>query len=147
MIEGDLSKCLNTIDLNKLMSLIEKKILDRQFTRLIRKTLNTGYMEFKSLKHNIAGTPQGSIISPILANILLHELDLFIISLKVGFDKGIRAKNTTEYNKLRCKIRTEKRKNNKEDMEKLYKLSQTFPVMDYHDPNYKRLNYVRYADE
>lgn len=101
MIEGDLSKCFDTIDHNKLMILIEKKILDPQFTRLIRQTLNTGYMEFKTIQHNIAGTPQGSIISPILANIFLHELDSFVISLKGDFDKGSRAKNTPEYNKLR----------------------------------------------
>jgi group II intron reverse transcriptase/maturase len=147
MIEGDISKCFDTIDHNKLMNLVEKKILDRQFTRLIRQTLNAGYMEFKTIKHNIAGTPQGSIISPILANIFLHELDLFITSLKANFDKGIRAQNTPSYNKLRWRIRSEKRRGNMEEMKKLYKLSQTLPFMDYHDPSYKRLNYVRYADD
>jgi RNA-directed DNA polymerase len=111
MIEGDLSKCFDTIDHNKLMNLIEKKILDRQFTRLIRQSLNKGYMEFKTIHHNIAGTPQGSIISPILANIFLHELDLFVNSLKDAFDKGTRARNTPllhlrnekqmEYNQLK----------------------------------------------
>jgi retron-type reverse transcriptase len=101
MIEGDLSKCFDTIDHNKLMNLIEKKILDRQFTRLIRQSLNTYYMEFKTIQNNIAGTPQGSIISPILANIFLHELDLFVNYLKDAFDKGTRASNTPEYNQLR----------------------------------------------
>ncbi|KAG6034040.1 hypothetical protein E4U41_006707, partial [Claviceps citrina] len=54
--------------------------------------LKAGYFEFKNLKYNVAGTPQGSIVSPILANIFLHQLDEYVYELKEGFDKGITPK-------------------------------------------------------
>ena len=147
MIEGDLSKCFDTIDHPKLMALIENKILDQQFTRLIRQSLKAGYLEFRVIQPNIAGTPQGSIISPILANIFLHELDLFVNNLKTNFDIGTRAKNTNEYNRIRLSIRNAKKRRDMRELKKLYKISQTKPVMDFYDPNYKRLYYVRYADD
>jgi len=68
------------------MKLLESKIKDQRFLQLIRKSLNAGYFEFKVHKTSIVGTPQGSIISPILANIFLHQLDLFLLDLKNNFD-------------------------------------------------------------
>jgi len=91
MIEGDISKCFDSIDHHKLMRLIENKILDRQFTNLIWKSLRAGYFEFRYYKHDIVGTPQGSIISPILCNIFMHQLDLYVESLAREFNKGTRA--------------------------------------------------------
>jgi retron-type reverse transcriptase len=76
------------------MLLIEDKIIDRRFTKLIRKALSAGYFEFKVYKSNVIGTPQGSIISPILANIFLHQLDQFVLSLQDKFNKGKRAPRT-----------------------------------------------------
>jgi len=65
MIEGDFKNCFDSIDHNNLMNLIENKILDRQFTKLIHKCIKAGYMESRVLKHSLSGVPQGSIISPI----------------------------------------------------------------------------------
>jgi retron-type reverse transcriptase len=91
-IEGDIAKCFDSINHNKLMEIVEHKIKDRRFTRLIRKALNAGYFEFKQYKHSIVGTPQGSIISPILCNIFMDKLDKFIENLKKEFDRGEKAK-------------------------------------------------------
>lgn len=68
------------------MKLLEKKIEDQRFLELIRKALNAGYLIGKVAHTDIAGTPQGSIISPILANIHLHELDKFVEGLKDEYD-------------------------------------------------------------
>lgn len=70
------------------MQIIDKRIKDKRFTDLIRKAFKAGYMEFKVLKHSIYGTLKGSIISPILSNIYLNELDKFVESLKAEFDTG-----------------------------------------------------------
>jgi retron-type reverse transcriptase len=78
IIEGDFSKCFDSIDHSKLMKIIEDKILDRKFTKLIWISLKAGYFEFAIYRNNLVGTQQGSIISPILANIIIYYL-LFII--------------------------------------------------------------------
>jgi len=78
------------------MRVLGSKIQDQRFLQLIRKSLKAGYFEFKVHKTSIVGIPpiafdksiakEGSIISPILTNIYLHQLDLFILELKEKFD-------------------------------------------------------------
>ena len=89
VIEGDITNCFDNIDHNLLMLLIENQIKDRRFTNIIRKSLKAGYFEFKNYFANQSGTSQGSIISPILANIFMNEFDKYILSIKKDFDKGI----------------------------------------------------------
>lgn len=129
------------------MKLIESKISDRQFTKLISKSLKAGYFETKVISHNIVGTPQGSIISPILCNIFMHQLDVFVENLKNEFDKGVRAKNLSSYENSRYKIKCSKRSGDMIKLKKIYKISQRSPVMDFNDSSYKRLRYIRYADD
>lgn len=146
-IEGDISKCFDSIDHKKLLSLIESKILDRRFTNLIRKSLKAGYFEFKNLKYNIAGTPQGSIVSPILANIFLHQLDEYVYELKKGFDKGNTPKVTTEYKRLHNEAARAKYHGDLNKFKELIRLRKKVSYVDFHDSEYKRLVYVRYADD
>jgi retron-type reverse transcriptase len=81
------------------MQLLQNKITDQRFLELIRKALNAGYFDFKIHITNFVGTPQGSIISPILANIFLHQLDKFVLTLKENFDSKAANRNlkTSEY--------------------------------------------------
>jgi retron-type reverse transcriptase len=94
VIEGDISKCFDSIDHHKLMELIELKIKDRKFTRLIWKSIKAGYFEFNVYSNNIAGTPQGSIISPLLSNIFMDQLDTYVSKLKTEFDIGKTSKRS-----------------------------------------------------
>jgi retron-type reverse transcriptase len=67
MIEGDIKGCFDNIDHNKLILILKNKIKDETFIKLIFKALRVGYGESrKVIKQNIIGSPQGSIISPIL---------------------------------------------------------------------------------
>jgi len=147
IIEGDISKCFDSIDHHELMKIIERKILDRQFTKLIWKSLRAGYFEFATYQHNIAGTPQGSIISPLLANVFLHQLDVYVNEIKMSFDKGDRPRGTTESRRYEQWIAKAKKDGDMEKVCKLAKSKRRIPNTNFHDPHYRRLNYVRYADD
>jgi RNA-directed DNA polymerase len=78
VIEGDIESYFDTINHRKLMKLIRRRVKDRKMLNLIRKYLKAGVMEGKLFKKTESGTPQGGIISPLLANIYLNELDKYM---------------------------------------------------------------------
>lgn len=129
------------------MTLIEEKIKDRKFTKLIWKSLKAGYFEFRTHKNNIIGTPQGSIVSPILANIFLHQLDIFMEDLKKKFDKGDRAPRTQSSRYYEYHILKARKAQDSVLLRKLIAERAKTPSIDYGSEEYKRLSYVRYADD
>lgn len=143
-IEGDISKCFDSFDHDLLIQIIRRRIKDERFIRLIIKSIKAGYFEFREYRQSISGTPQGSIISPILWNIYLNEFDKFVESLAKSFSKG---KNPRS-NPLWISYRNKKNRS-KTISEKLkyHKLMQKVPSKDLMDPNFKKLVYVRYADD
>lgn len=143
-IKGDISKCFDSIEHHKLMKIIEEKILDRRFTNLIWKALRAGYFEFRYYQHSIVGTPQGSVISPILSNIFLDKLDKFIDNLKKEFNIGKRPKPYPAYTGLRY---NPIQSSDTQESKNILKSMQLLPYSDPFDPNFKRLVYVRYADD
>lgn len=78
IIEGDISAYFDTINHKKLLQLLERRIADRKLLTLILNFLRSGVMEKKLFKDTKLGTPQGGIISPLLANVYLHELDKYM---------------------------------------------------------------------
>ena len=129
------------------MQMIECKISDRRFTKLIWKALNVGYFEFRTYKNNIVGTPQGSIVSPILVNIFLHQLDEFILSLKSNFDRGDRAPRTKTSRYYEYQILKARKDNNKKLVRELIAQRSKNPSIEYGSNDFKRLVYVRWADD
>lgn len=129
------------------MGILEKKISDRKFTRLVWKSLRAGYFEFRKYKHNIVGTFQGSIISPILANIFLHQFDLEVDKLKLEFDQGTYSKVNPTYQHLRYMERIARNKGDETLANNLAKEKLKTKYSVFEDDNYKKLAYVRYADD
>ena len=147
VIEGDISKCFDSIDHHKLMNIIEHKITDRRFTKLIWKSLRAGYFEFKVYQHSITGTPQGSIISPILCNIFMNQLDQFVDNLSSQFNKGDKPKLNNEYSAHASALARAKRKGDFDRLKVEMAAMRELSSIDFRDPNFRRLYYVRYADD
>ena len=91
-IEGDIKGFFDHINHEILIAILSERISDERFLRLIRKFLNVGYMEDQVFHKSYSGTPQGGIISPILANIYLDKFDKYIKAYIKHFNKGKRRK-------------------------------------------------------
>lgn len=160
VIEGDIEGCYDNVDHSILMNNLRKKIQDERFLNLIWKLLRAGYEEEGIQKPSYKGCPQGGIVSPVLANIYLHELDLFVQSLIDQHNIGKRKPNK-EYEKLRGKRdrlrffrghdgKTYPRPKSDVPMHEIRSLTKEMtqiPSKEPMDINYKRLTYVRYADD
>jgi group II intron reverse transcriptase/maturase len=77
-IEGDISKCFDSLNHTVMMSILREKLHDNRFLRLIQKLLQAGYLEEWTSHETLDGSPQGGVISPILSNIYLDKLDKFV---------------------------------------------------------------------
>ncbi len=75
IVEGDIRKCFDRINHKKLLELVQRRIADGRVVKLVDAFLEAGVMEEGLLQETPEGTPQGGILSPLLANIYLHELD------------------------------------------------------------------------
>jgi RNA-directed DNA polymerase len=78
----------DNIDHSILLDLLRRRIDDERFIRLTAGMLKAGYMEDWTFHATFSGTPQGGVVSPILANVYLHELDEFLAGMKARFDRG-----------------------------------------------------------
>jgi group II intron reverse transcriptase/maturase len=74
VLEVDIKKFFDTLDHEHLRTILGQRVRDGAIVRLIGKWLNAGVLEGATLSHPEAGTPQGGVISPLLANIYLHEV-------------------------------------------------------------------------
>ena len=154
-VEFDIQGFFDNMNHKTLMKLLEKKIDDHRFLRIISCFLKAGYLEDWKYHKTYSGTPQGGIISPILSNIYLHELDKFIQELAQQFNKGKNRPRNSAYRRNETKLRKvrriikEKGTNPKLEMEMkaLYKEQKTLEPLIENTEEYKRLKYCRYADD
>ena len=86
MVEGDIKGCFDNVDHHVLINILRRRIKDERFLSLMWKFLKAGYMEQWEYHKTYSGTPQGSGMSPVLANIYLSELDTFMEEYKARFD-------------------------------------------------------------
>ena len=157
-VEGDIKGFFDNINHEVMIGILAEHIKDERFLRLIRKFLKAGYLEDWQYHNTYSGTPQGGIISPILANIYLDKLDRYMEELKKRFDKGaVRAvyPETYELEKKRGVLAKKLRNTNSEEekqvlTEKIREIDRkklTIPYSYPFDTSFKRLQYVRYADD
>jgi len=147
-IEGDIKGCFDTIDHDKLLDIIGKRIRDFRFMKLLRTMLKAGYIEDWRHKPSLAGTPQGGVISPLLANIFLHELDSYVMEeMKPDFDSGKSKRMNRAYQKLRDAVYKARKAGETVKAKALLILRNKLPSRDPKDAGYRRLVYVRYADD
>lgn len=174
-IEGDIKGFFDNIDHEKMISILRKKISDERFLRLIRKFLNAGYLEEWKYNKTFSGTPQGGIVSPILANIYLNEFDQWVEEQRESFNKGEGRKRNPvakQLNSIRGNLQAMiqrrekwlKDPNIKDETKQIYlrdiesykvKIVEhdkmvrglKLPSLDPMDTSFKRLCYTRYADD
>jgi len=157
-VEGDIKGFFDNIDHEVMVGILQKRIQDDRFIRLIRKFLNAGYMQDMELHRSYSGTPQGGIISPILANIYLDQFDKYMKFYKQGFDKGARREERKEYQQIAWKKRRIVEKQEKAaDREEMRILTEQWDALDEKhkrmqckdpmDENFRRIQYTRYADD
>lgn len=105
LIVTDIKGFFDNIDHDILISILNKKIDDTRFIKLIKNMLKAGYIEDWQYGKTYSGTPQGGIISPILANIYLNELDSYMDKLISSFNRGKERALNPDYDKVRGRIR------------------------------------------
>jgi group II intron reverse transcriptase/maturase len=149
-LEGDIKACFDDIDHEILIGILRKKIKDERFLSIIRSFLKAGYQDLdEARKESLAGTPQGGIVSPILANIYLHELDVYVEQMQKELEKGELRRPNPAYRKLQ-KRRQYLAKTGKIDTREYRELGiqmRELPSLDPQDPNFVRVKYCRYADD
>lgn len=157
-VEGDIKGFFDNINHDVLINTLGERIADNRFLRLIRKFLNAGYLEDWQYHNTFSGTPQGGIVSPILANIYLDKLDKYMSQYILQFNKGKNRKVNQEWARLKLrtdriskKLKTVKDENVKQQLIEKYKTTRKQRMQIKYgndmDQNYKRLKYVRYADD
>lgn len=147
-IEGDIAQCFDSLDHAILMATLGEKIHDNRFLRLIEELLKAGYVEDWKHHHTYSGTPQGGVISPILSNIYLNRLDTFVeTTLLPMHNRGTKRKSNPAYNRVQLRASRLAKKGRRQAAAQLRKSLRALPSIDPSDPDYRRLRYVRYADD
>lgn len=147
-IEGDISDCFGAISHAVLLDILRERIHDERFIRLISNMLSAGYLEDWRYNATLSGTPQGGVISPILANIYLDKLDRFVTEQLIPkWTRGDVRKNNREYDSLIHRAIYLRRKGKREEAKAVKQQAMRLPSMDTSDPDFRRLRYVRYADD
>src|SRR5229473_334417 len=131
-----------------LLSILRETIHDNRFIRLIENLLTAGYLEDWKFNATLSGTPQGGVVSPILSNIYLDRLDKWIEStLLPAYTRGTERKYNTTYTRANARVQKLRRIGQRKEALALRKQIRTLPTHDPTDPDYRRLRYVRYADD
>lgn len=147
-IEGDIADCFGSFDHSVMLQILGEKIHDNRFLRLLRNMLQAGYMEDWKWNATLSGTPQGGVVSPILSNIYLHRLDEFVETVLIPeYTRGERRAPNPAYREMLNETRRAYRREDRHRVRTLRQQLRLLPSVDPRDAEYRRLKYVRYADD
>ena len=147
-LEGDISDCFGSLDHEIMLSILRERIHDNRFLRLIRNLLQAGYLEDWTYHATWSGSPQGGVISPVLSNIYLDKLDKYTEEkLLPTYTKGGVRRRNPRYTAIQRKIEKARKEGKVREVKKLYQQLRQEASSDPDDPSYRRLRYIRYADD
>ena len=131
-----------------MLSTLREKIHDNRFLRLVQGMLKAGYLEDWRWHATLSGCPQGGVASPILSNIYLDRLDQFVETrLLPQYNRGERRVPNPGYEQVTAAIRRARHHGDCAAVRALRQRRRSLPSKDLHDPGYRRLRYIRYADD
>jgi group II intron reverse transcriptase/maturase len=147
-IEADIRDCFGSLDHDVMAGILAETIRDNRFLRLVRNMLKAGYLQDWIWGATLSGAPQGGIASPVLSNIYLDRLDKFAEQILIPkYTRGERRKFNPEYKRLTGAIERCRRRGDHDRVRQLRKQRRLIPSVDPRDPDYRRLRYIRYADD
>jgi hypothetical protein len=140
--------CFDAVSHAVLLSILGEYLHDRRFLRLIEQLLKAGYWEGATIHATLSGCPQGGIVSPLLSNIYLSRLDAFVEQTLIPkYTRGEQRRRNPSYNTLRVRAQYYRKRGDVAKAALLDAQRRTLPERDPHDPHYRRLRYIRYADD
>jgi len=147
-IEGDISQCFDRLDFRVMLKTLGEKIHDNRLLRLVGQMLQVGYLEDWVWNATLSGVPQGGVLSPCLSNIYLNRLDRFVETVLIsGYTRGVLRKHNPEYQRVQRALARARHRGDRAEVRALRKQLRSLPSLDPQDPGYRRLRYVRYADD
>jgi group II intron reverse transcriptase/maturase len=150
-LEGDIKGFFDNLNHKTLLGIMGERITDQRFLHLIGQFLKAGYCENWKYYKTYSGTPQGGNLSPVLSNIYLNKLDQMMAKEIAAFWKGKARKKNRAYNSASDRRRKAKKRaritGNWKEFKALRKEMLNIPATDPQDPTFRRLTYVRYADD
>jgi len=147
-IEGDIADCFGTLDHQVMLATLAEKIHDNRFLRLVRHMLTAGYLEDWTWNATLSGAPQGGVASPILSNIYLHKLDVFVEQVLIPeYTRGGRRARNPAYLQVANQLARARRRGDRAQARALRRQMHRLPSADPQDPAFRRLRYSRYADD
>jgi len=147
-IEGDIKGCYDNMDREIMLEIIRRDVHDGRLIQLIENLLKAGYMEDWRYYDTLSGVPRGGIMSPLMANIYLNEVDRFVEDTLIpAYTRGNERKRNPDY--IRCcrLIDRAKSRNDFDEVKRLRRERRNLMSVKPVDPDHRRLRYIRYADD
>jgi group II intron reverse transcriptase/maturase len=147
-IESDISDCFGSLDHEVMVAILAENIRDNRFLRLLRNMLQAGYLEDWKWNPTLSGAPQGGVVSPVLSNIYLDRMDKFAETVLIPeCTRGTARARNPAYQRAERTARRARQRGDTAAARDLRQQMRSMPSLDPRDPGYRRLRYVRYADD